>query len=247
MTKEIIDKFVLLVMEYIHNIHKSDIIQHMENNDVVLSGLKCIIHVFKITFQLTECIPSAVTLTQKSIACYLEYVEQMQKTQFVLNANIADAVTFVYSKTINTLHCTPETANAVGNHKYDYILNNLDYITTTILWANNPDINHTQHLQLASNYLQKSILLDAVFPALPVFKLLQMFQENVWMEYADYYELVGEFLRQLKKKQKSITKDGLRNNMIYLLAYLKDKTLEEIATAEGFKTKYDIVSHLLAV
>ena len=240
MSKELLDKYVLVVMEYIHHIHGSEIIRNMDDNDVVLSGLKCIIHVFKIAFHLTGCVQTTVSLTQKAIACYLEYVEQMQKTQFVLNANIADAVIFVYSKTINEINPSVDHSTTATQP----FLNHLDYITTTVLWTSNPDISNVQRLELAHHYLQKAIYLDSAFPNLPVYKLLEMFQQYTWMDYGVYYELVGEFLKQLKKKQKSITKDVLRNNMLYFLAYLKDKTLDEIASTEGLKSKYEIVGRL---
>lgn len=245
MPKELIDKYVLVIMEYIHNINSSDIIKNMDDNDIVLSGLKCIIHVFKLTFHITGCVQSTISVTQKAIAYYLEYVEQMQKTQFVLNANITDAVTYVYSKTISELHNNDISPDNFENFtSAQPFLNYLDYVTTTILWTSNPDILNIQRLELAHHYLQKAIMLDVGYPNIPVFKILQMLQDYVWMDYPTYYELAGEFIKQVKKR-KSITKDGLRNNMLYFLAHLKDKTLDEIAVQEGYKSKYDIVSRLL--
>lgn len=242
MTKEIVDKYVLVVMEYIHNIQNSEIIRNMDDNMVVIAGLQCIIHVFKLTYQLTGCVQTTIAVTQKGIACYLEYVEQMQKTQFVLNANIADAVTFVYSKTIHDVY----NNGATSTDNVHPLLHRLDNITSTILWTNNPDIHHLQRLELAHSYLQKFIYVDAMFTDVPWYKLLELFQEYTWMDYSIYYELLGEFFKQLKKKQKIITKDSLRNNMLYFLAYLKDKSFDEIAVLEGYKSKYDIVAKMLS-
>jgi hypothetical protein len=238
--KDLVDNFVLVVMEYIHTMNSSEILKALDDNEIVLSGLKSIIHVFKITYKITGCINTTIASVKKAIYCYLEYVEQMQKTQFVLNANIADAIVFVYSKTINELHastCIPSNFENIAETQS--ILNQLDVITTTILWAHNPDINNIQRLELAHQYLHKSILLCLQQDANNL-KVIQLIQEHIWMDYSVYFELVAEYLSQCKKK-KTIIKDNMRNKMLYFLAYMKDKTLDEIAAHEGFKSKYDIV------
>jgi len=173
---EIIEKYVLLLMEYIHLIHSSEIIKQLDNAPVVFQiGVNAVIHIFKMSFLLSKNTELAGCYTQKGMYCYLEYIEQMNRTNTLHNLENTDAIMFVYDKTLSDLYApfvgsggqqqnsfinilslnrthTEETA-------WKSILEHLAYITKTILWFGNKDISHLQRIDLTHEYLEKYLVL----------------------------------------------------------------------------------------
>jgi hypothetical protein len=173
---EIIEKYVLLLMEYIHLIHSSEIIKQLDNAPVVFQiGVNAVIHIFKMSFLLSKNTELAGCYTQKGMYCYLEYIEQMNRTNTLHNLENTDAIMFVYDKTLSDLYApfvgsggqqqnsfinilslnrthTEETA-------WKSILEHFAYITKTILWFGNKDISHLQRIDLTHEYLEKYLVL----------------------------------------------------------------------------------------
>ena len=173
---ELIEKYVLLLMEYIHLIHSSEIIKQLDNAPSVFQiGINAIAHIFKMSFLLSKNTELAGCYTQKGMYCYLEYIEQMNRTNTLHNLENTDAVLFVYDKTLSDLYAplvgsggqqqnsfinilslnrthTDETA-------WKAILEHLSYITKTILWFGNKDISHLQRIDMTHEYLHKYLLL----------------------------------------------------------------------------------------
>jgi hypothetical protein len=172
--KALIDKYILVLLEYIHLIDTSEIIRGLDNSATVFKiGLHAIAHIYKLTYYITKNVETAGCYTQKGIYCYLEYIEQMNRTNSLHNLNNMDAVLFVYDKTLaeiytptgkrsNTTHEQNMFTNIVSlNHpetrepNWKIILENLSNITQTVLWIDNTELTYLERLNITHEYLPK--------------------------------------------------------------------------------------------
>jgi hypothetical protein len=178
--KELIEKYVLLLMEYIHLVNTSEIIKQLDNANAVFKiGINALSHIYKITFLITKNVDTAGCYTQKGIYCYLEYIEQMNRTNTLHNLDNMDAVLFVYDKTLSDLYSpngistnTAQPQNMFSNilslnhpqtventHTWKIILENLCYITNIILWLDRNELTYLQRIDLTHEQLHKWLVL----------------------------------------------------------------------------------------
>ena len=264
--KDIIDKYTFLLMEYIHLINTSDIINSLEKSNVIfLTGLNTLLHIYKLCLFISKNVDTAASYTQKGVYCYLEYIEQMYKTNYINHLDYLDAITFVYNKTIveiygpqnnsestsiiNVLSLSethPPHPNEMEEQKK--LLTQLEKITNTLLWTNNPDLTFENHLDISYRFLQKylnSILLfengeDGHY----IISFIVCLQDHICIDYDEYIEILYEFHKQMKKNTKYHTaqlKENIHTKLIYLVAHMSGKSFTQIAEMEGFKKKMDIV------
>ena len=100
-----LDKFVAILIEYLHLIESSDTLPTMDYTDkIVQIGLQSLIHIFKLSILHTQNVEIAFCYCQKGMFCYLEYIEQMTKTNTMHNLENIDAVLFEYNKTLMELY-----------------------------------------------------------------------------------------------------------------------------------------------
>lgn len=103
--KELLDKYVLLLIEYLQLVDASDTLKTMDRPDkIILIGLQSLIHIFKLSILHTQNVEIAFCYCQKGMFCYLEYMEQMTKTNSMHNLENIDAVLFEYNKTLMELY-----------------------------------------------------------------------------------------------------------------------------------------------
>jgi hypothetical protein len=254
----IIDKYVLVLLEYIHLFDSSDIIRSVCNPTVVYKiGIHAISHIYKLSYCITKNAETAGCYTQKGMYCYLEYVEQMNRTHSLHNLNNTDAVLFVYDKTLSELYLTNGKLN--HNHQeqnmfsnivslndsivceYDYkpILDNLSSITQTILWVDNVNITHLEQLNLAHEYLPKFMSIYTNLPVQPVKTntILSVIQDKIQMTYDEYVDLLETVYKIQKKtaKQSPSSQTGTHEICLIISVFFSGKTLGEIATSEYAK------------
>lgn len=264
--KDIIDKYTFLIMEYIHLVNSSDIISSMEKSyDIFLIGLNALIHIYKISLAITKNVNAAGSSTQKGVYCYLEYIEQMYKTNYVHNIYNIDAISFMYNKTIVEIYgpqtssestsisnvlSLNETQNMNGEMAEEQraLLTQLEKITHTLLWLNNPDISYENRIDICYRFLQKymnSILsLEKTVPEHNIISFIDYIQQHIHLDYDEYIQILDEFQKQLKKNAKyhgTQLKGHVHSKLIYLVAHFSNKPLALIAEQEGFKHKIDIV------
>jgi len=181
--KALIDKYILVLLEYIHLIDTSEIIRGLDNSTTVFQiGLHAIAHIYKLTYYITKNVETAGCYTQKGIYCYLEYIEQMNRTNSLHNLNNMDAVLFVYDKTLAEIYTptgkrtnTSNEQNMFTNivslnhpetreHNWKVILENLSNITQTVLWIDNLEITYLERLNITHEYLPKFMNIYAELP-----------------------------------------------------------------------------------
>jgi hypothetical protein len=205
-TQDIIDRFVLLVMEYIHLVNASDIIKSMDNSkEVVQLGFNALVHIFRICFSATGNTEVAGSYAERGTCCFLEYIEQIHKTSMTNNLDHLDVIQFVYSKTISDVYGNNSTSvDRLSNYlslnvpepaagiEHSFLLELLPTITETIMWFDNAEISHMKRLELSHVYLQPflPILLnmELAHPKNAMMSLVHMAQETIKMDYMQYTE-----------------------------------------------------------
>lgn len=265
--KDIVDKYVLLLLEYTQIVSTSDIIKTLENPDLFVYGLNALIHVFKLNIHITKSIDTTVSYCKKGMYCYLEYIEQLHKSNLMNNLDCSDAITFVYTKTIgdifgsqtNTQSTTISNVLSLNNtdendehnnYALHSLLSQLERITTVILWTNNPDITYSQRSDLIQKYLVKYLHLmvetEQYVEYLNAVLFISSIQEHIWLVYDEYADIIDEFLKWVKKSAKfrsasAFSKEHVRSKLLYIVVYFKDRMLSELMESEGWKKKNEIV------
>lgn len=252
-TQDIIDRFVLLVMEYIHLVNVSDIIKSMDNSkEVVQLGFNALVHIFRICFSATGNVEVAGSYAERGTCCFLEYIEQIHKTSMSHNLDHLDVIQFVYSKTISDVYGNNSTSvDRLSNYlslnvpepssgiEHSFLLDILPTITETVMWFDNAEISHMKRLELSHVYLQPflPILLniELSFPKNALLSLVRMAQDTIKMDYVQYTELLSAFLKHMKK----IVRSGklppvatIRDKKWEMIIAYKAKTLPEVLAAE---------------
>lgn len=262
--KDIIDKFTLLLLEYIQHINTSDVIKTMDNPDLFIIGLNALIHVYKLSIHITKNVDTAVSYSQKGMYCYLEYIEQLHKSNLVNNLDCSDAISFVYTKTIadifgaqyNTQSTSISNVLSLNNDEevpmdiyLKEILSQLEKITNVFLWTNNPDITYIQRSEIVHKWLFKYMTLMVESQQYVEYTngilFIASIQEHLWITYDEYVELLDEFLKWTKRVTKFktilLSKEHVRTKLLYVLVYYKDKSIQQICVEEGWKKKNELV------
>lgn len=103
--EKIIHNFIELLNDYLNHMKKTVININIPNYTyIVCIGINSIIHIFKIVLNHTKNIDITKYYCQKAYYCYLEYIEQMNKTQSLHNLKLLDAITFIYKNVLNELY-----------------------------------------------------------------------------------------------------------------------------------------------
>jgi hypothetical protein len=108
-TIEIIDSFSKIMTGYLLLIEQSEIVRKSKHLDmIVYNGANIVIHVFTMHVYGNATAEMIISQCYKSYVCYLEYIEQLDKTNLANNLHISDISIFVYGLVLGELARTPE-------------------------------------------------------------------------------------------------------------------------------------------
>ena len=239
----IMKTFTNTVIEYLHLIDKSGIIQNVNNSKyVIYIGLNTMIHVFKIILLTTKNIDIAYYYSQKSYYCYLEYIEQIHKTNMTHNLNNSDAVMFVYNKTIldvynnnesslisNIMNLNMDNENVIiNNYELEEILENILQITKIILYWENSAFTVKDVIVLTNNYLLKYLLISTS-DIIPIYKYIEVLQDKLQIiSFDKYNQLLTSILKKIKiiiKSNHYPSNNDINENIIQLFIINYTNTL----------------------
>ena len=123
--------YVDIIYEYIDAMDGSDFMnEQLDRELLIFTGFKAITHIFQINFINTNDFTTTHFSCQKAYYFYLEYLEQMQKTNMSHDLNYTDAIQFLYSKTIAEYSPT----NITG---MSYEVLRIPKVIECLLWFNN--------------------------------------------------------------------------------------------------------------
>lgn len=233
----IVDKYYIVIEELLNQLEK--ILTNVSDIDIstcMFIGLNSIYRVFEYVLIKTKNIEKAYYYAQKTYFYYIEYMEQIHKTNLQNALNQTDAVLFIYKKTIfeiqsgndgklfdtiTNIMTFEEEITHLNSKEYYELLTNLHNIVNIFFYWNNPAITFQERLQLSKLYLKKYML---SYEYLQDIYYLELIQEKVQLEYATYSSLVDEFLNfQIKNKKNRVLDEELKNE--YMLKFYIEKNI----------------------
>ena len=117
---KIITKYANIMKEYFELMNQSDVIKSLANpNNNLFIGMNVIHRVFEYVVIKTKSVESAYFYSQKGCYYYLEYLEQINKSEFAAAFSHMDAIMLVYKKTIFDIY---DGDNNTNNINSNYIL-----------------------------------------------------------------------------------------------------------------------------
>jgi hypothetical protein len=152
--QSIVDTYQTILNEYFSKFLESDICNIEQNfcvnngsvinfdshiNCHLFTGITIINRVFEYIFLKTKHISYAYYYSNEAFSYYLEYMEQIYKANLLYNVNHADAIVFVYKKTIFELYENDNTTTVElgGRSIFSNIIESNKGVNTVFLINNN--------------------------------------------------------------------------------------------------------------
>jgi len=96
-----LNTYLDIIFEYLDVMKQSNFIStHINREFLIYTGFRAITHIFQINYMVMADLDTSFYSSQKAYIFYLEYLEQMEKTNMSHDLNYTDAIQFLYSKTI---------------------------------------------------------------------------------------------------------------------------------------------------
>lgn len=241
---QIIDKIIIIVMQYMKFIFDKITIKNKQHYQFVLErGLETIMHVFLMIFIYTKNIDIAVYHTQKAYYFYIEYIEQISDDAILfLKLSSRDAIVFVYKKTIFDIINNIQHDLYKTTPKEDAILNNVNnfvkvykHIIHLIIY--NPNFTYDNRANYIEDCFDKLKTINSLINTITIkpvhyisylkhindFTNILNISNNGSTEYASintYLNYLEQFIRQLQimynssSKKKALEEKHLTNQLI---------------------------------
>jgi hypothetical protein len=149
--QNILSTLTLLIQEYLQMIDSSIFMSTLDNRDFFSAiGMRMLFHIFQMNLIYCKNIQNIQNIfcnCQKSFYYYLEYLEQMKKTNALHCLNYLDAIQFVYNKTIvkNNDHnqkCDIGNIN-ISINIFITKFSKISKFLFLLMWWENTNINHS--------------------------------------------------------------------------------------------------------
>ena len=230
---DILNKYELLITEYLHFIFENVILKNNHNNKFILfRGLTTISHVFQFILYYSKNLNMAYYHSQKAFYYYIEFIEQITGEQnSFLQLTSKDALMFVYRKTIFEIHQEYRKSNVFMNHenendKYNFldiyikIIKNIITDTINYIDSKNDEFVYINNLKLITQNIslitQSLIQLKLFINYLHIFiENFSTINDNITIE--KYFDIINVFFKKIiknKKYQNQDTFDFVFENML---------------------------------
>lgn len=217
---EILNKFIEVIVEYIHIILEKRTIKNEIYNDFIFErGFDTLKHVFLIIFYYTKNLDLTFYHTQKAYYFYIEFIEQITDDNVVtfLRLGSRDAIMFVYKRTIFELNNEFKKDMEEPNSSEKNILKTIDTFIPIykdiVLYVmkyydanndNKKNINIFYHSIKNINEILCKSKNNNQIECLHIFITLL---HDKKMETIEYFKLLDNFIKNLINKKKNNEKD----------------------------------------
>lgn len=233
MKREIIYKYLNICINYFDFMEKSSFLTSLYNfNFLLLIGFRAINHVFLFN---SNYIDSAVENTEKAYIYYLEYLEQLNRTNMMIELNHMDAILFLYNKTIpNYTGDISETVNKINT--LDSEINNqimqiFHFMNAFLFWEN----QNIKRYEIMKEFILDYIKLFLLLPNDMLNLYFELAQKNILLSNNDNYaHFLKESHKQIRKK--------INKNSYYCIEW-KNNYIKKISDIENIK--YNTVKELI--
>jgi len=213
----IVSHFHDIVIAYLNQFKLADIEKAIDNIDdskkYMDTGLSIILHIFKITLQLTKNVDSATSYAEKGILNYIEYIDQLNKNGTLSLNTLIEITTCIYSKTLGEIYTgNGKTINAVDmlvSTDIDecIILNQICQLCNVLMWQSNVNFEIQQYMEILFAFFKKycCVGINEAKCALYI-KTIQ--QKNTSMTFYKYCDFLEDLYKHIKKNTKKINGDS---------------------------------------
>jgi|TARA_B110000967_G_C18891661_1_gene567805 hypothetical protein len=235
----IINKYYTLVDDFLIQL-ETILVSVPELNISVCTfvGLNSINRVFEYVLFKTKNIEKAYYYAQKTFFYYIEYMEQVHKSNLQNSLNQSDAVLFIYNKTIfelqngndsklfdtitNIMTFDEEISNL---HTRDYRewFSSLSKMVNTLFYWGNMNFTFKERLQLSKRVLKPYMRLSGSYES-PI-SYIEMLQDKIELHYDTYMQILQEILEYNKTMKLAEYKTIEQNEVFLLKFYIEKKTI----------------------
>jgi len=212
--KTIIESYVKIIIDSLIMIHNSTIVTNLQNaKHITHNIINTVIHVFHLAILNDATIESIFLDCQKACFCYLEYIEQMTKTN-LLELDNATISAFVYKQSLTGYK--PATSSMTHIFQYNDLLHIMKQLTHTFMaWVNNGPSTYDVSLKAKiancdvylGNYIKLFYNLKPHSPDKHC-QLVDTIRQKTKMNEDAFFAFLGEYynlLYNLKKQNKMVT------------------------------------------
>ena len=254
----VINKYVSIIIEYFNLLNQSEIIKNLSNpSNSLFIGMNAVHKVFEFVLIKTKNIDNAYFYSQKSYFIYLEYLEQIHKSDLSQNLNHMDAVLFIYKKTIfdifdgdNNNNGSSSISNlitlnsdnlAMNERDISELFNTISRFTKTLFFWENPKLSFENRINICKNYLPGYF--NRIYSIEMISSYIAIIQEKSDLKYDKYNNLLKEILNRLEKTKKINNLTDLEKNEYFLIKfYVERDTFKEKINSDDTK---DLISWLI--
>ena len=254
---DLIEKYISMVFEYLSIMQSSEVIGLINNQAYALQlGLSTITHIFKIAFINTKNLSTTETYYQKGIYCYVEYLEQFNKMSATQPLDYADAVGFIYDRTLSDLHANGSSSvftnilsvsqshQAQGDDFSECltILNQVGTIASSLLWLTNKQMSLMDQLEIVEQHFVDFICASSI-PAIiePICTFLDTIQTHITnISASEYDDILSSIKKRLNNKISNAKlpqepAQSVIDSCLILVANYSGKSLKYVADQEGWR------------
>ena len=246
-TIEIIEGFGKIMTGYLLFMDQSEIVRKSKYSDTILyNGANIVIHVFTMHVYANQSLENIYNQCGKSYVCYLEYIEQLDKTNLANNLYISDISIFVYKLTLGELVSSEEEKTRDSCNTIDLVVKTWN---TLLAWNSccisfNArlaicDVNLTRYAKLFHNISvceNNSSVERSSKEFQPFMDYLGIIQEKWTMDENVYFAFLNEYYRRLYKLKHSNKLPDHLHISEKILLFCIQYHLEETPTEENIHT-----------
>jgi hypothetical protein len=232
--KEIIDKYVRIMCEYFDLMLQSEVMAELKYpTSSLYVGINSLHRVFEYSLLKTKSIETAYCYAQKTYYYYLEYMEQIHKSNLSQNLNHMDAILFVYKKTIfdiydgDTSNMSNKMTNimtltnniiSIDEREWRNLFVKILKIVNIVFHWKNANLDFHDRKEICENYLGRFL---SKFENLDTtISYLEIIQQKCELDYKTYECLLKEILEKLEKSKRRMSDlDDFDKNEYFLIKF----------------------------
>jgi len=233
----VIDKYYMVIEELLVELQKLlNTINDIDISSCMYIAINSIHRVFEYVLIKTKNIEKAFYYAQKTYFYYIEYMEQIHRSNLQNTLNQTDAVLFIYKKTIfeiqtgkdskifdtiTNIMTLEDEITDLNNKEYQEWLLKLSKLVNIFFYWENSNIDFNERIVLSNCLLKKYLIeidnIDNIYN-------LEFLQQKMEITYENYHTLLIEYL-EYEKKNEMQEKDSLyESEQTFLLKFYTEKS-----------------------
>jgi hypothetical protein len=186
-----INVYIESIYDYIEHVRNLEISSKTNRRLIESNGFRAITNVFQLKYIYTNSLVNAFNSCKHATACYIEYIEQINKNSGV---DYSDASAFIYNKlTINDFSKSTPIVN--------YTISNVSKLVDTLFWWDNLNIDQ-------SVIRRETVMNFACLSGVDFLNSYIEIAQHRDMDTQTYIEFLNETYKLIKKRNDLLTVDN---------------------------------------